>query len=129
SAACGLWLEVPPEDLLGRRAIAGVPASSDRLDRVAASLAAPPGLPQRGVASHPVRPPVDADGAAPPSAAGVPRSVLFIALDDASVLALADHALPAAPPADLEVALRIRQRLTAWRLRQPKLASLAVAQG
>lgn len=132
SAACGRWLGVTPEDLLGRRAVAGIAASDDWLDRLAATLSAPPGLSERGLAEHTVHPPPLAAAAIAARPAGSPRAILFVLLDQTPggpVLAIADRPLPPAAPPDLDVAMQIRERLAAWRLRQPKLASLAVAQG
>ena len=145
SSAAANWLGVRGDLLQGRRCVPPLEPLDDRIDRVAASLAPPPGLSQRGWLVHRVTPPADATATAtaassddPPPAGhpgGPPADGLrvgFASVGQGSgqlVIALAGD-FPDAPPArDSEdsQSIAIRHALDRWRQAEASRATIATA--
>ncbi|MGB1707003.1 MAG: hypothetical protein ACPHF4_04165, partial [Rubripirellula sp.] len=57
SSGCSQWLGFDSSLLLDRRSVAGAPISNEKLDLIAAALAAPAALLRRGTASLRITPP------------------------------------------------------------------------
>lgn len=123
SAGVGSWLGIEPEQLLGRRSVAGSPISDDPLDYIAASLSPPPGFASRGTASLRIQPP-------PLEGRKIePLDVRFVRVsegDKALTMAIAGN-FHEVDNADLRDAAAVRRRLDGWRKRHAALATIATA--
>jgi transcriptional regulator with AAA-type ATPase domain len=124
AAPCARWLGVEVESLVDRRSIAGAPVSDDPLDRLAASLSAPPGIAARGTASLRVQPP--ATGQHRPEFLEV-RYVRVGQGDSAFTIAVAGAFDDRMVDPELQDAVALRQRLDTWRKRNADLASIVTA--
>lgn len=123
SAGAASWLGVDGESLIKRRAVAGVPASEDPLDRLAAALSPPAGLQERGWVSLTVAPPSRGE----PVAELDVRFARIGASASPLVFAFAgDFADPESSDELAEVSA-IRQILDRWRKRDAAFAAIATA--
>lgn len=124
SADCEAWLGTPAQSLVDRRSVAGSSVSDDPLDRLAASLAPPPGMSARGTASLRVQPP--GIGAHRPE----PREARYVRVGNGNlsiVVGVAGHFDDRAADPELQDAIAVRQRLDAWRKQHAALATIATA--
>lgn len=124
SAGVCQWLDVSPDQLLGRRCVAGAAVSTDPLDQLAASISPPPGLDDRGTASLKVQP--VAGGRTRP----VARETRFTRIGAGSgalVIAVAGDFADRDRDAELGDAVAIRQRLDSWRATHAGLTIRATA--
>jgi len=114
SPNCSQWLGFDSGLLLDRSSIAGAPISNEKLDLIAAALAAPAELQRRGTASLRISPP--ALERHRPEA----REVRFIRVGNESpalILAVAGDFDDRLPEPELKDAVAIRQQLDSWRKR------------
>lgn len=114
SPGCSHWLGFDSSQLLERRAVAGAPVSNNKLDLIAAALAAPAALGVRGTASLRITPP--ALNSQRPEA----REVRFIRVGEeetAVVVAVAGDFDDRIAEPELKDAIAIRQQLDSWRRR------------
>ena len=112
SPGCSQWLGFDSSLLLDRRSVAGAPISNEKLDLIAAALAAPAALLRRGTASLRITPPA-LEHQRPEA-----REVRFIKVgrqDTALVLAIAGDFDDRLPEPELKDAIAIRQQLDSWR--------------
>ena len=112
SPGCSQWLGFDSALLLDRRSVAGAPISDDRLDLIAAALAAPAELRRRGTASLRITP--------PPYDLHRPevREARFVRVgkeDNSLILAVAGEFDDRIPEPDLKDAVAVRQQLDSWR--------------
>ena len=124
SAAAVAWLGVDGEALVGRRCVAGTPASDEPLDRLAASLSPPPGLAERGWAALRVAPPNVGGGEVEP------LETRFVRAGDgptALTIAVAGRFDDAPRPAELADAADVRRRLDQFRKQHSATAAIATA--
>ena len=141
SSAAANWLGVEGIQLQGRRCVPPLEPLDDRLDRIAASLAPPPGLSQRGWLVHRIAPPADPPGDAadslpltgrPSESPGAELRVGFASVGQQSgriVIALAGD-FPDGPPApdpEHSQSIAIRQALDRWRQAEASRATIATA--
>ncbi len=124
SAGCANWLGVDPESLIDRQSLAGAPVSDHPLDRLAASLSAPPGLTKRGTASLKVQPPPIDDRRIESMEV---RFVRVGRAENAITIAVGGTFADRNLDYELQDAVAIRQRLDAWRGQQDKLGSIVTA--
>lgn len=116
SAGMQTWLGIEPEQLLGRRCVAGSPVTDDPMDLLSASLSPPPGLNQRGTASLRISP-----------AGAAPAEVRFFRIgktEDQLVFGVAGHFDDRNVDVGIQDAVAIRERLDAWRKQCRKNAAL-----
>ena len=129
SAGIGTWLNVSPEDLLGRRCVAGAPVSDDPLDQIAALLSPPPGLMKRGTASlrlaASLQPAVSASTSSMAPASAI-EARFFRVGDGETALIFGVAGIFDDRLLDVEVqdAVSIRQRIDSWRKLSSKRAAL-----
>ena len=112
SSGCSDWFGFDSALLLDRRSVAGAPVSSDKLDLIAAALAAPADLATRGTASLRITPP-SLDQHRPEA-----REVRFIRIGNDSTaltLATAGNFDDRLPEPELHDAIALRQQLDSWR--------------
>lgn len=112
SSNCSQWLGFDSALLLDRSSVAGAPISNEKLDRIAAALAAPAELQRRGTASLRISPP-SLDRHRPET-----REVRFIKIGNdnpALILAIAGDFDDRLPERELQDAVAIRQQLDSWR--------------
>jgi DNA-binding NtrC family response regulator len=112
SSGCSQWLGFDSAVLLDRRCVAGAPISDDKLDLIAAALAAPAELQRRGTASLRITPP-SLELHRPEA-----REVRFIRVgeeDTALTFAIAGDFNDRLPEPELKDAVAIRQQLDSWR--------------
>ena len=145
SPAAANWLGVDGAQLQGRRCVPPLEPLDDRLDRVAASLAPPPGLSQSGWSVHRVTPPTvqsadpSSGEAESPSPAGPPGGLpgadLLVGFASVGqegrrlIIALAGEFAERSPDRDSEQAqaIAIRQALDRWRQAEASRATIATA--
>lgn len=124
SAAAASWLGVEGDSMFRRHCVPAA-TSADPLDRLAASLAPPPGLGEVGWLTHQVTPPGDHGQAVSPRQIGFARVGEG---DDFLVLAVGgDFASPPGPPDELADACEVRRQLDAWRKAEGVRATIATA--
>lgn len=119
SPGCSQWLGFDSALLLDRRSVAGAPISNERLDLIAAALAAPAELTRRGTASLRITPP------ALDRQRSEAREVRFIKVGNektALVLAIAGDFDDRLPEPELKEAVALRQQLDSWRRRHTATA-------
>ncbi|MDA9934285.1 hypothetical protein N9B88_00815 [Rubripirellula sp.] len=119
SPGCSQWLGFDSALLLDRRSVAGAPISNERLDLIAAALAAPAELARRGTASLRITPP------ALDRQRSEAREVRFIKVGNektALVLAIAGDFDDRLPEPELKEAVALRQQLDSWRRRHTATA-------
>ena len=107
SAGIQTWLGVEPEQLLGRKCVAGSAVTDDPMDLLAASLSPPPGLNQCGTASLRISP-----------AGTSPTEVRFFRIgrtESQLVFGVAGSFDDRSVDVEIQDAVAIRQRLDAWR--------------
>lgn len=130
SAAAADWLGVDGDSMFRRRCVPAA-ASDDPLDRLAASLAPPPGLGEVGWLTHRVTPPGDHGQAVSPRQIGFARIG-----EGADVLIFAvggDFASPSGTPDEpgtadeLADASELRRQLDTWRKAEGVRATVATA--
>lgn len=124
SAAAADWLGVDGDSMFRRRCVPAA-TSDDPLDRLAASLAPPPGLGEVGWLTHRVTPPGDHGQAVPPRQIGFARvgernDVLIVAVGG-------DFASPSGTPDELADASELRRQLDTWRKAEGVQATIATA--
>ncbi|MCD0461961.1 helix-turn-helix domain-containing protein [Roseiconus lacunae] len=125
SGSVGDWLSIEPEMLVGRSCVAGASISDDPLDFLAASLAPPPGISNRGSASLLVQPSMTGKRARQFTAMET-RFVKLGHREDAIVLAVAGQFNDAGYDGDVELARLLRQRVDTWRRHHSDVASLVM---
>lgn len=124
SDGAAAWLGIDGDRLVDRLAVAGSTESPDPLDRLAAALAPPAGLNERGTARLRV---------APPPLQGREIGEMdtrFIRVgqgERAVVVAVGGQFQDAVAEPELAGAVAVRQRLDAWRRRQGSMATIATA--
>ena len=133
SAAACRWLGVDGEALLGRQSFAGATISDDPLDYLAASLSAPPGFKETGLARLHVRP---SNPQSSSQTSGIPAmDVRFVRLGDQDRVLTFAIAGEFADPLDREPsvnrevvdAVALREMLDRWRWRHASRAVIATA--
>lgn len=126
SAGIETWLSVSPEQLLGRRCVAGSPVSNDPLDQIAALLSPPPGLVKQGTASLRIGATV---GAATTTTVPTTEARFFrVGNDDAALIfGVAGDFNDRRVDVEIQDAVAIRQRIDAWRKMSSKQASIVTA--
>ena len=125
SPGCSQWLGFDSGLLLDRRSVAGAPISNDKLDLIAAALAAPAELMRRGTASLRITPP-GLEWQRPEA-----REVRFIKIGSGNttlVLAIAGEFDDRLPDPELKDAIAIRQQLDSWR-RHHSATAINIAAG
>lgn len=119
SPGCSEWLGFDSALLLDRRSVAGAPVSGEKLDLVAAALAAPAELRRRGTASLRITPP-SVETHRP-----VAKEARFIRVGDeetALTFAIAGDFDDRLPEPELKDAVAVRQQLDSWRRRHTATA-------
>ncbi|KAA1260719.1 Transcriptional regulatory protein ZraR [Rubripirellula obstinata] len=120
------WLDVSPEQLLGRRCVAGSPVSDDPLDQIAAMLSPPPGLEKRGTASLRIG---ALQGSSVTKSVATTEARFFCVgdNDDALIFGVAGAFDDRAVDVEVQDAVAIRQRIDNWRKMSSKQASIVTA--
>ena len=129
SAGVQAWLNVPPDQLLGRRCVAGAPVSDDPLDQIAAQLSPPPGMMKRGTASLRLAASLQSATSAGTSATKPASAVeaRFFRVGDgdaAMVFGVAGKFDDRSIDVEVQDAVAIRQRIDAWRKFSSKQAAI-----